>query len=343
VETVTVTHWAISRKGAFLRIRRRLNYYRRLFPAYLSPGKSQLSFWHETPEVNERCRPNELGEYYMPFTTKADYRGRYDSSGIPLLDYHGKLGLQYNPIAIAQYGLGNYNLFLRTKDSERRRKFLTVADWLVANLEQNPAGLSVWNHHFDWEYRTTLKSPWYSGLAQGQGISLLVRAHRETGDIKYLGAAQRAFMTFLENVDRGGVVYQDKEGHSWFEEYLVSPPTHILNGFIWATWGVYDYFLATGDPRGEDLFEQAVRTLAANLEHYDVGFWSLYEQSGTWLKMLASPFYQRLHIVQLDVLYRLTGKEIFKRYATQWDSYCQSRPKRMIALGHKVIFKLCYY
>ena len=153
MEAVTVTNWVISRKSAFLKIHRRLNYYRRLFPAYLSPGKSQLSFWHETPEVNERCQPKELGEYYMPFTEKADYRGRYDSAGIPLLDYQGKLGLQYNPIAIAQYGLGNYNLFLRTKDSERRRKFLTVADWLVTNLEQNPAGLSVWNHHFDWEYR----------------------------------------------------------------------------------------------------------------------------------------------------------------------------------------------
>ncbi len=89
----------------------RLNYYRRLFPAYLSRQKSQLTFWYERPEVNERCETNQLGEYYMPFASKADYRGQYDSAGIPLLDYRGGLGLQYNPIAIAQYGLGNYNLF----------------------------------------------------------------------------------------------------------------------------------------------------------------------------------------------------------------------------------------
>jgi hypothetical protein len=95
VEAVTVTRWVISRKGAFLKIHQRLKYYQRVFPAYLGPKKSQLSFWHETPAVNERCQPKELGEYYMPFTEKADYRGQYDSAGIPLLDYHGKLGLQY--------------------------------------------------------------------------------------------------------------------------------------------------------------------------------------------------------------------------------------------------------
>lgn len=340
---VAVTPRIISREHPFLTIRQRLNYYRRLFPAYLRPQKSQLTFWYDTPEVNEDCQPRELGEYYMLFAGKADYRGPHDSSGIPLLDYHGALGLQYNPIAIAQYGLGNYNLFCRTREPGRQRKYLAVADWLVTNLEQNHAGLWVWNHHFDWEYRTPLKAPWYSALAQGQGISLLVRAHRETGCAAYLDAAQRAFVSFLKPVDEGGVVSLDERGDTWFEEYIVSPPTHILNGFIWANWGVYDYFLATGESQAWGLFDQAVRTLAANLQRYDVGFWSLYEQSGTWLKMMASPFYHHLHIVQLEILYRLTGEEIFKRYAAKWNSYRRSRPKRTAALGYKVIFKLCYY
>jgi heparosan-N-sulfate-glucuronate 5-epimerase len=326
-----------------LTIKQRLNYYRRLIPAYLGRQKSQLTFWYETPEVNERCEPRKLGEYYMPFTVKANYLGAYDRAGIPLLDYRGKLGLQYNPIAIAQYGLGNYNLFLRTGNPERREKCLAVADWLVTNLQQNSAGLWVWNHYFDWEYRTTLKAPWYSALAQGQGISILLRAHLETGRTAYLDAAQRAFASFLNTVDQGGVVYVDDNNHTWFEEYIVSPPTHILNGFIWASWGVYDYFLATGDSRAQHLFDQAVRTLTANLSRFDVGFWSLYEQSGTWLRMLASPFYHQLHIVQLEILSRLTGEKIFYEYAARWEGYFRSRPKRTAALGYKIVFKLCCY
>src|SRR5271165_5295865 len=154
----------------------RLHYYRRIFNAYMLPGQSQLTFWHETPEINSKSSTTNLGEYYMLFRQKADYQGHYDASAIPMLDYHGRIGLQYNPIAIAQWGLGNYNLFCRTQDAKPKQKLLAAGDWLNSHLEQNGFGLWVWNHHFDWEYRSTLRSPWYSGLAQGQGISLLLRA-----------------------------------------------------------------------------------------------------------------------------------------------------------------------
>jgi hypothetical protein len=319
------------------------SYYRRIVSAYLLGGKSHLTFWHETPAENSNARVDELGEYYMPFTEKADYQGAYDSAGIPLLDYRGKIGPQYNPIAIAQYGLGNYNLFLRTGEAARREKFFRTADWLCQHLERNQRGLSVWNHHFNWEYRDTLRAPWYSALAQGQGISVLVRAHKESQDARYLEAAKLALTSFFTPVTEGGVAFTDDRGDLWFEEYIVSPPTHILNGFIWAAWGVYDYFLATRDRSAQELFARAVQTLLHNLECYDLGFWSLYEQSGTRLPMVASPFYHQLHIVQLRVMHRLTGEEKFARVADHWEDYGRSRSNRTRALCYKSAFKLCYY
>jgi hypothetical protein len=131
----------------------RIDYYKRVFSAYLGGTTSQLTFWHGEPQINENFEPGKLGEYYMPFIAKANYPGHYDDEGVPLLDYHGTVGLQYNPIAIAQYGLGNYNLYSRTRDKDRKRKFLKVADWLVRNLEKTPKKTKVWYHHFDWEYR----------------------------------------------------------------------------------------------------------------------------------------------------------------------------------------------
>jgi heparosan-N-sulfate-glucuronate 5-epimerase len=321
----------------------RLRYYQRIFSAYLVPGKSQLTFWHDTPQANPDASVHQLGEYYMLFAEKADYSGYYDSTGIPMLNYHGKIGLQHNPIAIEQWGLGNYNLFCRSQSSERKKKFLAASDWLRAHLELNPLGSWVWNHNFDWEYRSSLKAPWYSALAQGQGISLLLRAYRETGTAAYLEAAQRAFASFLKPTHEGGVTFTDSRGNLWFEEYMVSPPTHILNGFIWAAWGVYDYFLATQCSAARDLFAQAVLTLRASLELYDLGFWSLYEQSGTLFPMVASPFYHRLHVAQLRVMHRLTGDEIFARFANKWETYARSRAKRTRALCYKGVFKLCYY
>ncbi len=324
------------------KLSKRLNYYKRIFGAYLTPQTSQLTFWHDTPAVHA-FTPGELGPYYMPFLGKSDYAGHFDAQGIPQLDYLGAMGIQYNPIAIAQYGLGNFNHYFRSEEPERRLRFLLVADWLVENLQANPQGFSVWMHHFDWEYRTPLLAPWYSGLAQGQGISLLLRAWLETKDARYLEAAERAFAPMLVDVAEGGVHFTDTEGYRWIEEYIVDPPTHILNGFMWALWGVYDLHLATGDERAKQLFCDSVETLKAKLHTFDTGYWSLYEQSGTRLKMLTSPFYHRLHIAQLRVMYLLTKEPIFEATADRWEAYTRSGLNRRRALVFKTIFKLCYY
>jgi heparosan-N-sulfate-glucuronate 5-epimerase len=321
----------------------RWHYYRRIFRAYLGSGRSQLTFWHEVPEINSRATAGRLDEYYMLFREKADYAGHYDVAGIPMLDYHGVIGLQYNPIAIAQWGLANYNLFCQNGDDLRWHKTLKAANWLAANLEQNAHGLWVWNHHFDWDYRDTLKAPWYSGLARGQGISLLLRVHVQSGDLKYQCVAEKAFVALTQTVTKGGVLFEDANENLWIEEYLVDPPTHILNGFMWALWGVFDFWLARGDASAKEVFDRGVETLIHNLPRFDTGYWSLYEQSGTRLKMLASPFYHRLHIVQLRVMHRLTGDASFMAIADRWEDYAQSRSNRTRALVEKSVFKLLHY
>jgi len=59
--------------------------------------------------------------------------------------------------------------------------------------------------------------------------------------------------------------------------------------------------------------------------------------------MVASPFYHRLHIVQLGMMHRLTGIDIFREYAERWQGYEHSSLKRGAALVYKSVFKLCYY
>ena len=321
----------------------RLQYYRRIFSAYLGPGKSQLTFWHETPTANPRLVSNRLGEYYMLFAEKADYTGIHDDAGIPMLDYRGKIGPQYNPIAIAQWGLANFNRYVSARDATAEKKFLSASDWLRDNLERNSANIPVWQHHFDWDYRDTLRAPWYSGLAQGQGISLLLRAAAASGKNDYLDAARSAFESLSRTSAEGGVLFVDEFQDVWIEEYIVTPPTHILNGFIWALWGVYDYSLTFPTSQARDLFNRCVETLTKNLARYDNGFWSLYEQSGTRLPMVASRFYHQLHIVQLRVMHQLTNLAVFAQTADRWEEYSRNRLNRARALAHKSIFKLCYY
>ena len=61
-----------------------------------------------------------------------------------------------------------------------------------------------------------------------------MRAHKESGDAHFLDAARAAFESFQRPIEDGGIALTDESGDLWFEEYIDSPPTHILNGFIWA-------------------------------------------------------------------------------------------------------------
>ncbi len=324
-------------------IRKRFDYLKRVYQAYLSGEDSQLTFWHGAPSMNPEMDPGRLGQYYMPFLKKAAYTAHLDDQGIPLLDYHGKIGLQYNPIAIAQYGLGNFNLYQRTGQDGYRSKFMLSADWLKDNLEENKQGVPVWMHNFDFEYQEVLRAPWYSGLAQGQGISVLVRAYQITQDEDYLEAAENAFVSMERSTAEGGVTAQDEKDNLWIEEYIVDPPSHILNGFIWALWGVYDYYLVNSHINAKNLFDQGVKTIRENLHRYDLGYWSLYDLSSNTLKMIASPFYHQLHVVQLEVMYKITGEQIFKKCADRWAFYQERPGNRWRATIQKVIFKVFYY
>ena len=322
----------------------RLAYYSRVFAAYVLRGRSQLTFWHETPAENPSASYDRIGPYYMMFAEKAAYPGPFDQSGVPVLDYRGAIGRQHNPIAIAQYGLARYNRYKATGAEADRAAFLAQAGWLAANLEPNSRGVPVWHHKFDWEYVKTLKAPWYSGLAQGQGISALLRAHVETGEERYMEAAKAAFKSLTLPVQEGGALWLDRDGSTWIEEYIVSPPTHILNGSLWALWGVRDFALVTRDTQAETLLERSLQTLEKNLSRYDAGSWSLYDLTRPGrMRMLASPFYHRLHIVQLRITARMTGRQVFADYAGRWEGYTNSWVKRQRALTYKALFELLHY
>jgi heparosan-N-sulfate-glucuronate 5-epimerase len=307
-------------------------------------SKSHLSFWYGTSAVNPSFQRNKLAGYYLTLEGKAKYQGPFDSCGIPLLDYRGTVGCCYNPAAISQYGLGNYNLYKQTHEDKYLKCFLKAVDWLITNLEKNKFGVYNWCYHFDWEYGgTTLKSPWISCLAQGEGISALVRAYTLTNKLEYLECAKQAYLSFETSIKEGGVLYVDQNGYVWLEEAIVSPPTNILNGFISAIWGIYDLYLCTKEQIYLKSFHRFIDTLKVHLADYDCFFWSLYERPRGRLKMVASPSYHALHVKQLDVLYRLTGESIFQEFHKKWNIYQQSRFNRSLAVTLRTFHKIIKY
>ena len=48
----------------------RINYWKRIFNAYVSKKPSQLTFWHGKPTKNKDLDLNRLDQYYMLFQKK---------------------------------------------------------------------------------------------------------------------------------------------------------------------------------------------------------------------------------------------------------------------------------
>lgn len=105
----------------------------------------------------------------------------FDDEGVPLVDYKS-LGLRRNPVTIAQYALSVLNTYVETGAVELRDEFLRLAEWFVHNANWD-RGFAALYYDFPW---LNLRPPWISGMAQGQVISVLVRAYQLTRRVQYL-------------------------------------------------------------------------------------------------------------------------------------------------------------
>ncbi len=130
-----------------------------------------------------------------------------------------------------------------------------------------------------WEYMFQFdggKPPWTSGLSQGTALQVLARAWSRFKEQPLRDAAQQALGIF-ETPPSAGVQTKTPAGAN-YAEYTYAPSDRILNGFIQAVVGLYDYTQITKDPLGLKLFEEGDAEARAATPHYDTGAWSLYDQ-----------------------------------------------------------------
>jgi heparosan-N-sulfate-glucuronate 5-epimerase len=309
---------------------------------YFRQGSSSRAFWDTPLALGQNFAKQSGKGYYIDLSAKAGYTGPFDEQGIPLLNYYGNRGIQHNPAATAQYALGLLEKYWATGDENYRQRFFCQVDWLVDNLKIRRDGVGVWEYQFGLAEYNGLNPPWISALAQGQGISVLVRASLLTRNRIYLDKATAAFKPFLLPISAGGLQAM-KVGHLFFEEAPSTPPSCILDGFLFSIFGVYDYYLATGDQQAALLYDQAIETVEACLPLYDMGFWSRADLFRDYPKMIASPFYHNLHVLQLRALAQLTKRQSFSSMADRWDR-CQRNPiNKLLAITYKILFKIFFY
>ncbi|HXW58142.1 MAG TPA: D-glucuronyl C5-epimerase family protein [Solirubrobacteraceae bacterium] len=145
----------------------------------------------------------------------------------------------------------------------------------VIPLATKRAGGIAWEYMFRFDGGSP---PWTSGLSQGTALQVLARAWSRFKEGALLTAAQQALGIF-ETAPANGVRVKTTAGAT-YAEYSYAPNDHILNGFIQALVGLYDYTSLTKDPLGLQLFEEGDAEARAEVPHYNTGAWSMYDQFG---------------------------------------------------------------
>jgi len=292
-------------------------------------GIRSKSYYHSEPRIS--YDPDEPLVYYLDQTLRAAYPGPYDSDGIPL--YVSKGTTDYLPVLICAWALGHLEIFRQKTMGNNRSNFLKAADWLLSHQDTE----GVWLTDFPMKKFGLLK-PFPSAMVQGLGISCLTRAFLVTNNEVYLESAVRALAPYRKDVGEGGVASYEG-GFVFYEEFPSIPYHHVLNGFVFALWGLHDLVRVMNNRDAEELYSEGLKTLIKWLPRYDIGYWSLYH-IGEGPKNPATVPYHRLHIVQLKVMHDLTGRQIFKEYQLQWSEYLRKPFSALRTLPAKVLWYL---
>jgi heparosan-N-sulfate-glucuronate 5-epimerase len=253
----------------------------------------------------------------------------------------GWLGAGGRPlyVTVAQWGLGCYERYLGGQGEQWLAGATGAADYLLEKQETDGRLAGGWVHGFHYRHTYDLRPPWLSAMAQGEGASLLVRVHAETGREAYAEAAARALRPMLVPSAHGGVRAPLGEGF-FLEEYPTDPPSLVLNGGLFALWGTHDVAVALGDETARRLFAEAAESLAVNIERYDTGYWSRYDLFPHPVLNVASSAYHRLHIAQLRATFGLHPAPEIDRVAASFERYAESRLRFAYAFARKVAFRV---
>jgi heparosan-N-sulfate-glucuronate 5-epimerase len=291
--------------------------------------RSDAGFWSSSSSfflpVGPRIDPDGVRGYPIDLRIKAqDADGLQPDPG-PNILYVG----------LTQYALGCFERWLAEGDERWLHAASATAERLLDAQDRDGS----WYHYAPFPHTFPLRPPWASGISQGQAASLFTRLYLETGEERLAEAAVLALAP-LTTPQRDGGVGGELGGRPWPEEYPTSPQSHVLNGAIFALWGMRDVAVGlSNDKAGRD-FREGIDSLLANLHRYDTGSWSLYALFPHPILNRASSFYHDLHVNQFAAMEQLAPHPEFGTTRRRWAAYADSRYDQAKAFAWKAAFRL---
>jgi heparosan-N-sulfate-glucuronate 5-epimerase len=220
----------------------------------------------------------------------------------------------HNYTRICGWGFAYWSRYLRTRNEEDLRPVLMASEYILRTADRCDMGLVLRGEVAAQGHMGPI-----SAMSQGQAISLLLRSFSATRDEAFLAAAIQCLGAFQRPVNEGGVVSYCF-GTPWFEEYTTGTLTGVLNGMIFALWGLSDLAAAVPASGAMSLWLAGVRSLEASAARFDLGWWSAYS-AGNKQPDVASISYHSLHIAQLSALAEQAGSSILQQMADRFAAY----------------------
>lgn len=280
-----------------------------------------------------------LGLYPLDYGTivKDGYYWLSDQEGLPVKPVWGNV--VHNNTRLCGYAIGNWNLYYETNDEKYLQEVKNVADYLLRTADHENNELNLRKEILGKGHIGEISS-----MSQGQAISVFCRCYQATKDLRYLDAAMQCIPCFYRNVDANGVVstYGD-EDLLWYEEFVKQPCLHVLNGMIYAMWGLYDLFKITKKENINDLYQKGVKSIEGALPAFDCGWWSWYGLRDDGNHYLASMGYHSLHIWQLNVLGTLSNSSIMLEKANRFLDYAKRSDFRFRSIKYLLYGKARKY
>ena len=301
-----------------------------------------------------------LGYYYFLIDEKGMISGKhqalikeFDKDGIPLnapyIDVEDK-NLDYYPISIGQYGLSVFHTYLDTNSEEKKLHFLRIANWFYTNHIYDDRLGAFWETRIPKpEYK--IFKPWKSAFAQSRALSVLLRAWQITQNTKYLDLCRQALIPFMFDIKDGGVTAFRNEGSPFYEEYVATEPTMVLDGHIFSLLGLYDFVRAVPETLdrenhklSSELFSEGVNSLIYWFPKFDLGFWLKFNLCRMEHYPDIDPCtigYLRLIRSQLHLLHILTSNDEYKLLQLKIEEYDRlSNIMRMLPYKYKALKEL---
>ena len=225
-----------------------------------------------------------------------------------------------DPIVTVQRALAAWNQYVRTPKSQCLEAFLVEARWLLRHERDIGNGASGWPIRLR-NRDARASSSALSAVAQGGGISVLVRAYYVDGDNEVLDVLARVIKTFSQDILDGGITAPIGDAGIFFEEVAVYPAAHTLRGFAFALLGLYDYLALTGDPQIDQLISRSLATMHRVADEFDAGYWTYLDLLD---KRLASPRDLPLQCALVEALGTYSGCAHCLALARRWKTFRHS-------------------